>query len=627
MLIAVRIWVLLSALLVSAGWILSAFDALNRTGYIVFFSLAAAAVICWWRKTAWRPRQDLATAAHKFFGRFKRAAPRLFLSLALMSFCGGALYVSTDGDAMAYRIPRVLHWLAHEQWHWIHTLDFRMNIAGCGYEWLSTPLILFTSTDRFVFIINWISYLLLPGLLFSVFIRLGVRRGVAWWWMWLVSSGWCYALQAGSTHNDSFATIYALAAVDLALRAKEKKCVTDAWLAMLAAALLTGTKQTCLPLAALWLIATWPNNRLLFSRPKTSGAVVGLSLLVSALPGMIANIQHLGSWGGNPEMLPGNLNSPIWGIMGNSFCLTIQNLLPPFFPWADAWNASMRHFLQTPIGQHFSAFEAFGHVRHSVSDNSAGIGLGIGLLLLISLAAAGWRQRTGVPRAAELSIRAEKPAQVLRLTPWLLLLLFMAKVGTFENARQLSPYYVFLFPALLVMPALEILRRKTWWQWLLLLVMLGTAVMLVTSRSRPLFPAQTLLAHFQNKYPQSERVAKMAKSYALPSAYANNRNLFLKSIPPGESEVGFATTFGGSEVGLWLPLGRPGVERVLPEDNADQLRREQIHYVVVDDLTLIAQEKTLAQWLVQYHGELIDQRAFYEDPYRPPVGLYLVHLL
>ena len=62
-------------------------------------------------------------------------------------------------------------------------------------------------------------------------------KKVAWWWMWLLASGWCFALQAGSIANDSFAAIYILAAVDLALRARETKSVSDLWLSLLAAAL------------------------------------------------------------------------------------------------------------------------------------------------------------------------------------------------------------------------------------------------------------------------------------------------------------------------------------------------------------------------------------------------------
>ena len=56
--------------------------------------------------------------------------------------------------------------------------------------------------------------------MFSVFTRLGVRRRVAWSWMWLVPTGYCFLLQAGSIGNDLFGAPFALAAVDFALRAK-----------------------------------------------------------------------------------------------------------------------------------------------------------------------------------------------------------------------------------------------------------------------------------------------------------------------------------------------------------------------------------------------------------------------
>ena len=104
-----------------------------------------------------------------------------FFLLVLLALLSGSLQPDLDYDANAYRLPRVFHWLWFEQWHWIRTFDARMNISGCGFEWLSAPLILFTHTDRLLFFINWISYLLLPGLIFSAFIRLQVRPRVAWW--------------------------------------------------------------------------------------------------------------------------------------------------------------------------------------------------------------------------------------------------------------------------------------------------------------------------------------------------------------------------------------------------------------------------------------------------------------
>jgi hypothetical protein len=130
----------------------------------------------------------------------------------LLVFIGGALYRPSNYDALTYRLPRVLHWLAQEQWHWIHTANYRMNDRSCGFEWLTAPVVLATGSDRALFLINFISFLLLPGLVFSVFTRLGVRRRVAWHWMWLLPTGYNFLLQAGSIGNDSFAAVDALAA-------------------------------------------------------------------------------------------------------------------------------------------------------------------------------------------------------------------------------------------------------------------------------------------------------------------------------------------------------------------------------------------------------------------------------
>ena len=138
-----KFWILLSTLLVASGWILSAFHALNRAGYGIM--LAGFSFFCLWFA---RQQPGLFTEISHDLGRqfrrlWKRPAPFLFLVLAVMTGLGGFLYDPNNPDTDAYRIPRVWHWLAAGQWHWIHTLDSRMNIAGTGYEWLTAPLMLF----------------------------------------------------------------------------------------------------------------------------------------------------------------------------------------------------------------------------------------------------------------------------------------------------------------------------------------------------------------------------------------------------------------------------------------------------------------------------------------------------
>ncbi len=552
--------------------------------------------------------------------------PLIFLALALLTLMGGMLYPPVNGSSTSYRIPRVMHWLAAGQWHWIHTLDARMNIAGCGFEWPWAPLILLTRGDRLLFLLNWFPFLLLPGLIFSVGTRLGVRRRVMWWWMWLLPTGWCYLMQANSTINDAFATAYALAAVDFALRAREHKHAGDLWLAMLAAALATGAKQTDILLAFLALIALWPSWRLLFRRPLISVAVMAVCLLVSALPMMVFNLRHTGNWSGVSVNAweKAELHSPLWGVIGNVFCLTAQNLKPPVFPFINAWNTARNHFLQTPFGSHFTGFEDFGRLSFGVSETSAGIGPVIVLLILFSIGAA--RHYQPVSGTAGATQSPDKLLWLLRWVPWGLLLVFMAKVGTFENGRQLAPYYVFLFPSLLTSPGQSVLVRQRWWQLAALSVLVIAAVLLVISRDRPLFPSQTVVSWLEARYPDSKLVSNISRTYAETPAFEKQRLILRANLPPGETILGYATDGGLAESSLWLPYGCRRIIRVLPDDTLEQLRSDGIHYVVMEDDFLLKSHDTLEQWLARYRGVLITQWKCLQDPYAPLEGFYLIRL-
>ena len=635
MLNIVRFWILLSAFLSAAGWILSAFHQLNRGGYLIFFAFAALALVLGWRRLNFRrPLTNITHRAwHKLWRRFKRPAPMFFLALALMGLAAGVLYAPDNIDSNAYRIPRVLHWLASEKWHWIHTSDARMNSAGCGFEWLSAPLVLFTRTDRFLFLINWLSYLMLPGLIFSVLTRLGVRARVAWWWMWALASGWCFVLQAGSTGNDSFGAIYALAAVDLALRAQERKNSGDLWLSMLAAALLTNAKQTNIPLVLLWLIAVLPGARLFLKRPLVTVAMITISLLVSAVPITLFNFKYSGNWIGISHSAVNHLQNPIWahstpdsflwGVIGNVFCVPAQNLVLPYFPWAEKWNAAMEKFLQTPLGAHFISFEHFGLLSRYADEYAAGLGVAICLFTLISICLTRRYQQTSAPEPAV----KDRFLWLLRMTPWMLLLLFMAKVGTMGSARLLAPYYPFLFPMLLAAPGHAHLVRRVWWQYLGLLTMFFAALLLISLQDRPLFPAQTILVQLREKYPHSKFVSKVSHFYAAGTLVFDNGNPFAKDLPSDQHIIGYATAGGMSEPLLWLPFGQWRVERVLEDDTSKQLQELGIRYVVVEDLALEATHQTIEQWMDRHNAVLVAQTTYRQQASQGSFHLYLVRLL
>jgi hypothetical protein len=625
MLLIVRLWILLCAFLVGAGWCLSAIHQLNRAGYLMALTLAVAVAWIWPRPASWS-RVGLAPQIGKLWRRCRRPAPFLFVLLAVMTLISGILYVPYNSDSYSYRLPRIYHWLAAQQWHWIHTADQRMNVAGCGYEWLAAPVILFTHSTRFLFLINWCSFLLLPGLAFALLREVGVRPRTAWWWMWLLGSGWCYVAQAASIANDGFATVYSLAAGVLALKSLKSGSLGDLWLSFLAAALVTGTKQSNIPLVALWLIPAAPQIWAALKRPL-SYAVLGLGTLISIVPITIFNVLHTGTWSGINAIAAGfahwrlELDSPIWGVVGNVFCLPVQNLVPPFFPWASAWNNLMDRFVQTPFGAHFRSFEAFGHLSPGVSEASAGIGLGVTLLAMISLY---YFFKAGGFKA---TVKIFSVPGALQLAPWLLLVVFMAKNGEQQNGRHLAPYYMFLLLILLSHAGQAVLVRKAWWQKLALLCMASSAVLLVIDCYRPLFPACTLIDRLAAAHPESHSIGLLKKAYGFPRSWAGFTHQLQSKLPAGESVLGYAGVHNSeTESALWEPFGTRRVERVTDEDSPRKLREHGIRCVVIQDAPS-PWSPGMESWMERYHATLIADVPLQVETASPqPSHVYVLQL-
>jgi hypothetical protein len=315
----------------------------------------------------------------------------------------------------------------------------------------------------------------------------------------------------------------------------------------------------------------------------------------------------------------------LWGVIGNVFCLVAQNLKPPVFPFSKAWNADMQLFLQTPLGAHFREFEDFGRLSFGVGESAAALGAGLFLLVAISFFAARHYQQAFRP--AETANRPDLWQTILKWVPWGLLLAFMAKIGTYENGRQLASYYVLLFPLLLSSAGQSILVRQRWWMTLAILVLALSAGLLVISRDRPLFPAQTMVAWLEAKFPHSKLVSNIQTTYAETPAFEAQRKQIMGILPKDESVLGYASGIdcpAGSSV--WLPYGRRRVIEVLPGDTAKQMEQAGIHDVVIEEAYLKQAQSTPQQWLGQYNAVLIAQWEFLTDPYQPPENLYLMHL-
>lgn len=590
----VAVWLVFSSFCSFAGWVLSSLRQLNGAGYAVTFLLGLAAV--WGLRERLFPGNACGWNLRRQRHRFRRTFPLAFLILASLAILGGAIHAPSNYDALAYRVPRLLHWLAEGQWHWIDTDFARVNTRACGFEWLSTPLIVLTKTERWLFLINAASFLLLPGLIFSVFRRVGVRPRVAWHWMWLLPTGYCYLLQAGSIANDMFGTVYTLAAVDFALRARKSGRVSEVCLWVLAAALLTGAKTSNLPLLLPWAVAFVPTWRVWLARPVAMGVILLAAVGPSFLPMAVCNAVHCGDWTGAAAEGVLMESGPVWlRLFVNSTTWILDNLCPPLFPFASAWNRAASSMTPASLAalmqRHFEAAASRWKLSEVQVEEYAGLGFRVTILLGLSvLAVVLGRRRQHKPRAV---LSRDLVMRLVCVAPWLSLLFTITNWNLTCLDRILAPYYPLLSMGLLISRTqLELVRQAWWRQWAFLSFGLA-GLLLVVSPARPLWPAGWFFHHYGSRLQTSRLASRAMDAYATKNSRMEVFAPMIASLPADASVLGFyARDF--PETSLWKPFGSRRILHVKTTDSPEEIRQRGIKYalVVADKL-----EESWEQWL------------------------------
>ena len=569
----VRGYLIWSVACILAGWTLSVFHQLSFAGYAILLPITVVGL-------SWLTRGSAPTgpAVHRrwrwiMFRRFRRPLPLIYLIVLVLVFVGAISCAPNNYDGLTYRLPRMLNWLSTRSWTWIFTNNDRMNYAGTGWEWMALPLLALRS-DRALFLINAIGFLLMPGLIFSVFRRVGVARRVAWAWMWILPTAFGYALQAGGIGNDLTGAVFCLISVHYGLRARRNGRVEEVWLAGLAAAIMTGIKTCNPPLLLPCLVAAGPALKHLRRRWAVGILMAVIALVISVIPTAALNFQHTGSWTGDP----GNQNqvkvhNPLTALLGNSLLLSQQLLMPPFLPAphkADAWlnrhlPDAWKHKLEEGFPRYF-----MGGLNELPQEEGASLGLGITLLLLVA-AVAPWC-RAGKYQPA--GIRRWKLSSV-GLAIWGASLFFMLKMGSEADARIMLPYYPLALIPILMLPGQDCLVRRAGWRILAVVVSLSVLPCLILTPSRPLWPAQTVSEWLLRHHPESALTQRLTTVY---SCYQNRNDLLasLRAQLPEDATVGFIAGENDSCYSLWRPLGHrqvvclwngtPQTSIVLPPD-------------------------------------------------------------
>ena len=371
--------------------------------------------------------------------------------------------------------------------------------------------------------------------------------------MWLVPTGYSYLLQAGGIANDAFPTVYALAMMDFALRAREVtgekgegravrsldpgEMTSNLRLSLLSAALLVGAKASNLPLGLPWALVFFPLLPKLWTQcaaRSTQDAtrkrntfhilawpvVLLVAVVVSFVPTAILNIHYLHDWSGlSVEHAGLNMKNPAAGVLGNAVLLVTNNFVPTFFPMAHWWNEhALSHFPASLARLMNANFEVgFNNLGELPTEDSSGIGFGISMLVLISVVA-GKAIAEGRMKNAEggksVGVFSIRMSRLILIAPWIALLAYCVKTGMVTPARLITPYYPLLFPMLLIGTGQAWLVRRGWWRKLAGGVVLLALAALIVEPSRPLWPsANGFIQGGQQAHPNQPQLARAQKVY------------------------------------------------------------------------------------------------------------------
>ncbi|HXU76627.1 MAG TPA: hypothetical protein VN794_08660 [Methylomirabilota bacterium] len=627
---SVAAWILVVAACNCAGWILSAMHRLDLVGYLVFFAILLVGAIGW--KRFFAPRSSAAevvitlqTRWRRQRRRFRRLFPFGFLVLAILAGLGGLIHAPNNYDALAYRTPRVLQWLAEKHWLWIHTDFHRLNTRGCGIEWVTAPIFVCLGTDRLDFLLNLIPFALLPGRIFSLLTRLGARQRVAWHWMWLLPTGYGYLLQAGSIGNDLFGAWFALAAVELAFRARDTGSLGAVWLSLLAAALATATKAFNVLLILPWGLAMLPVLGLLVRRPLITAVVILAGLLSSIGPTAVINYHYCGDWSGKP-MEPGvpfSMGSPALHLGINSFLILLNNVTPPIFPFARTWERFVEHSLPAAFSarlhRHFEPGAASLRLEEMPMEESAGLGLGLAFLLVILLIV---RLRSVRERH-----RPWWSEMLVPLGAGAACVFFLTQSGLSCPSRYLAPFYPLLIAPMLSGTGVDrFVRRSRLWRAAGVAVFGAAGLLLVLSPARPLWPVRPVLRALGADLSSHPLVHRAWTVYQVYGQRADAFDPALRLLPPGTAVLGIVT-FDDPETALWRPFGSRRLIHVCPGDTRASIAAQGVRYIWVslEKFDFLFHEP-LDPWVSGLNGKVVAEVSLALRAGQGPVRWRLIEL-
>jgi hypothetical protein len=600
-----RLYILFSASCILSGWVLSILGSLSALGYGLTLPAIFLGLLFLFPSSPDGSRKG-------FFirlGRYKKPLPALFVIIALLCLIGGLLHAPNNYDFLTYRLSRLLNWQEARAWHWIETFNPRMNYSGPNAEWLLSPLLAFTQSDRFFFLINWLAYLLMPACIFVVFRGMGVRAKSAWWGMWLVPMAYCFVAQATSVGNDLLGAAFFLFAIAFSIQARRTSSVSLLAISALSIAICTGIKASNLPLVLPWLLSILPCFELF---RRASGKVFLVIVACSFVPMAALNFYHARNWKGTSLEDKDLEAGSIWaGLIGNTLQATIGALQPPVLPMPTPINNKLEALIPYSVQSFLATDFPRLQLRFVELPNEENAGLGLGIFsILISgflFTVYNHHHRKHANQTNSLIGYNRKNDPPLGMNLFGLIIYsgmifstgaYMALMGSESTARLLSPYY----PVLAALPfgLIGITRTldKKVWRVVFFLLAASAIILPITTPSRPLLPIPQLANSFNLPEKLKNRIILVYETYMKRSdALAELREV----LPNHFKNIGLICSVDDTEVSLWRPFHEN--RRVIHIKTKDMLENVDCVIVNIDSNESKSLEQKETMMLLQSQNE------------------------
>jgi hypothetical protein len=617
---ALKWWLGYATFCTLAGWTLSIFHALTAVNWIIA-AVAAGAIARGLRgkRQALVPARPALRVRLRALvrRRFRRPLPLLFAILTACTVSRGLFnWRFQTEDVQGYRLPRLLHWVYEHGWHWIPTVDARMNTRGCGFEWMAAPFLLIAHSERFVFVLTTLAFCLLPALTFLLFRELGVRARAAWAWSWVLPTGYCYLFQAGTLCIDIVGAAFAMAAVALALRARREQSFALFVYSVVAAGLMTNQKASNLPLLLPLAVAWALNLPVLRRHYMRSGLAVLLGLAVSFLPLAVQNRLHTGGFTGleaEPKIY--RPAPPAAALAANTVLVGAYAVAPPLLT-PRGKGANVFEFFHSPALMEFLRrnFEGrYGMLPKVTDEDLGGLGLGVTLLLL-------WRlgiRSHGAPAPASPGSRERR---LVRLASWLALIFIGAKSTLFALPRLLGSYYPLVLPSFLQGPGAVRAVRQRGWRRVAAFHSLLCAGLLCLLTSTPVWPLR-LAPFLERRLGRHPFLQSLFDTYGTNPRVQDFYEALAASLPPHEPVIGLLRNWDETELYFWEPIGSRKIEHVLPGDDRLSLLARGSHYVILSNRSGEDPNRVCERL-----GASVQQEYHLTGPRIAPIQLYLLQL-